>query len=151
MGAGQADMKSRWRALGNSEKKRCGRSRFSVVSQAAIRARINIISMIREGDPMTSLLECNDLFSEVDDLLASDALDAAMLRLEEIHVAHHADAWAHMGVHAYFMRIAWRRRRWLRVVVEMLAIPFVAPTSLAQRDLGLALPSRKPGGDSDRG
>lgn len=100
---------------------------------------------------MTSLLECNDLFAEIDDLLASDALDAAMIRLEEIHLAYHADAWTHMGVHAYFMRIAWRQHRWLRVVVEMLAIPFVGPTSLVQRHLGLALPSRKAGDDSDRG
>jgi len=92
---------------------------------------------------MTLLMECNSLFHEVDELLRVDDLAAATARLEEIHLARHDDAWTHMGVHAYFMRIAWRRRAWLRVLVEMLAIPFVAPTSLAQRYLNLALPSRK--------
>ena len=96
---------------------------------------------------MMSLLECNDLFADVDALLENDALDEAMILLEDIHLTNHADAWTHMGVHAYFMRIAWRRRRWARVVIELLAIPFVGPTSLAQRYLGLALPSRKAGRD----
>jgi|GEM_PF-1935121 len=92
---------------------------------------------------MAISLECGDLFAEIDALLQANALTEAAARLEQIHLTYHDDAWIHMGVHAYFMRIAWRRRHWLRFCVELLAIPFVGPTSLVQRYLGLALPSRR--------
>lgn len=83
------------------------------------------------------------LFSEIDALLRAGELAPAKERVEAIHLAYHDHALVHMRVHAYFMRIAWRQHRCLRVLIELLAIPFVAPTSLVQRYLGLALPSRR--------
>ena len=91
---------------------------------------------------MTTANERDRLAAEIECLWRSGNWPLLADRLEEIHIAHHDDGRVHMRVHAWRMRMALRQRRWLRVVIELLAIPFVVPTSLVQRYLGLALPSR---------
>lgn len=91
---------------------------------------------------MTTANEREVLFAEVERLWHNGDWLALDERVEEIHIAHHDDGRVHMRVHAWRMRMALRQRRWLRVVIELLAIPFVVPTSLVQRYLDLALPSR---------
>ena len=91
---------------------------------------------------MTTANERDGLFADVERLWRDGNWLALDERVEKIHLAHHDDGRVHMRVHAWRMRMALRQRRGLRVVIELLAIPFVVPTSLVQRYLGLALPSR---------
>ncbi|MBY0401969.1 hypothetical protein K2X89_16875 [Myxococcota bacterium] len=85
------------------------------------------------------------VFVDVERLWRSGDWPAFDARVEEIHLAYHDDGPVHMRVHAWRMRRALRQGRWFRVGIELLGIPFVVPTSLAQRYLGLALPSRRRG------
>lgn len=94
---------------------------------------------------MSTHVEISDrdrLFAEVERLWRSGDVLALDEEVEKIHIAHHDDGRVHMRVHGWRMRRALQQRRWLRVGIEILAIPFVVPTSLVQRYLGLALPSR---------
>ncbi len=92
---------------------------------------------------MTGNNEREQVIQEIQTRLRAFERSAALqARVEEIHIAYHDHARMHMRVHAWRMRMAWREHRFGRVIIEALAIPFVAPTSFVQRYLGLALPSR---------
>ena len=91
---------------------------------------------------MTTAKERNALFAEVEQLWRSGDWQGLDKRVEEIHIAYHDNGRVHMRVHGWRMRRALQQHRWLRVLIELLAIPFVVPTSLVQRYWGLALPSR---------
>jgi hypothetical protein len=84
-----------------------------------------------------------ELFAAVDELIGTEQYAAAKQRLAELHVAYHDAGRVHLRVHLSLMRIARRERDLRRIVGEILPVMFAVPTSLVQRYLGLALPSRR--------
>lgn len=84
-----------------------------------------------------------ELFAEIDELIDTAQYAAAKPRLADLHIAYHDVGSVHLRVHLSLMRIARRERDARRVIAEILPVMFAVPTSLVQRYLGLALPSRK--------
>lgn len=84
-----------------------------------------------------------ELFAELDELIDTAQYAAAKQRLADLHIAYHDVGGVHLRVHLSLMRIARRERDVRRMIGEILPVMFAVPTSLVQRYLGLALPSRR--------
>jgi len=83
-----------------------------------------------------------DVFATVAPLLQTAQYAAAKQQLEAIHIEFHDDAVVHLQVHVQLFKIARTQRDWRRLIGQIVPIIFAIPTSLVQRYLGLALPSR---------
>ncbi|MCC7515811.1 MAG: DUF3703 domain-containing protein [Pseudomonadales bacterium] len=76
-------------------------------------------------------------FSVVREKVAAGEHKEALILLEQMHRAWHDRAWAHILIHAWQARIAWRCQRYRRAAWEVFAMIFAAPTSWVQKYLGL--------------
>ena len=83
-----------------------------------------------------------DIFAAIEPLLQTVQYAAAKQQLEAIHIEFHDDAIVHLQVHLQLFKIARVQRDWRRLIGQIVPIIFAMPTSLVQRYLGLALPSR---------
>jgi hypothetical protein len=83
-----------------------------------------------------------DVFAVLEPLLQAAQYTAAKQQLEAIHLEYHDDAIVHLQVHLQLFKIARAQRDTRRLIGQIVPIIFAVPTSLVQRYLGLALPSR---------
>lgn len=83
-----------------------------------------------------------DIFAALTPLLQTAQYTTAKEQLEAIHIEYHDDAIVHLQVHVQLFKIARAQRDWRRLIGQIVPIIFAVPTSLVQRYLGLALPSR---------
>jgi hypothetical protein len=96
---------------------------------------------------MKSIRASKEVFNAIEPLLQTAQFELAKQRLEEIHIEYHDDAFVHLQVHRSLLRIARIQRDRRRMLGQIVPIIFAVPTSIVQRYLGLALPSRmKKGG-----
>jgi uncharacterized protein DUF3703 len=96
---------------------------------------------------MKSMRASKEILSVIEPLLQTAQYELAKQRLEEIHIEFHDEAFVHLQVHRWLLRIARIQGDRRRMISEILPIIFAVPVSYVQRYIGLALPSRmKKGG-----
>ena len=91
---------------------------------------------------MKIIRDSKEVFAAIEPLVQTAQYDAAKQQLEEIHIEYHDDAFVHLQVHRWLLRIARIQRDRRRMLGQIVPIIFALPTSIVQRYLGLALPSR---------